>query len=622
MRSATSATIPIIQNVLCSHMAGVGRLEGSSALQSIVKESRILAGSPVVNSLKYSPDLHRHQLFSGTLTLQCSRASHHTLALKAEANSGSGRVSAFKLNNNVVDAILPSMPATANQMGVLPCNMKEVDVVDIKSPYFEMAISSLYVRSRYYPPLWEEMKKNILSPPNTSPFNRRPMITIVIGQPGIGKSVGFGNYCVLRCMSDLPKTIIIVISVETVDVLFPPSKNNTGWQQYSVVTSALRSLSLELQILLRTMDVADHNALVVHDVKSAKGTTSLPYQDGFLGPLRELVTRVHMVILTSPQESNYGLAMKEGVPVTEKYLPVWSREELECTGSFDVQEKFEYCGGVPRSYESTVDYTQRKQAKASRAFDASRMRSAELSKQCSSVLVKLDIAPDFNSVIGLSPVSMSAERVLRTSNFNDLCHYFHDRVQGTRGTEKGLELEKWFMFWIKGSTDKAIECDIKSISDGKVTKLKLRSNACVQVKGNSFQGVLDAANEYDLNHKLNDKQSVLVQPKVSNFPVVDLLLFTKVNDGSTTWEVDAFQVTVSSSHAPPKASAEEFRKVFFDAGRCRLRHFVWVGLTAGANSADPNGGVTLAQKVDGVGPFFPDKQYRLDMAQAVPPKTI
>jgi len=129
-----------------------------------------------------------------------------------------------------------------------------------------------------------------------------------------------------------------------------------------------------------------------------------------------------MVILTSPQESNYGLAGKEGVPFTEKYLPVWSKKELEYAG-FDVQNKFEYCGGVPRSYVNTVDYTQRKQAQASRAFDARLMRRVELSDRCSSVLVKLDIAPDFNSVIGLSPVSMSAERQLRTAAFDDFSHF-------------------------------------------------------------------------------------------------------------------------------------------------------------------------------------------------------
>jgi len=168
-------------------------------------------------------------------------------------------------------------------MGVLPSNMKEVDVVDIKNPYFETAISSLYVRSTYYPPLWDEIKANIVSPTNS----RRPMITIVIGQPGIGKSVGFGNYCVLRCMADLPKTIIIVISLETVDVLFPPNNNNKEWQKYTARTYLL-DIGGELCTLLETMDVAGHNALVVHDVKSAKGEKALPSKPVSSNPFNNL----------------------------------------------------------------------------------------------------------------------------------------------------------------------------------------------------------------------------------------------------------------------------------------------------------------------------------------------
>ena len=533
---------------------------------------------------------------------------------KAEAKSGFGQHgSAFTLNPNVVDAILPSMQATADPtMGVLPPNMKEVDVVDIKNPYFEK-VPSLYVRSRYYPPLWDEIKANILSPPNDPLLNYKPMITIVIGQPGIGKSVGFGNYCVLRCMADLPKTIIIVISMETVDVLVP--HNNNEWKQFTADTSAIRSLGLELQNLLGTMDVKDHNALVVHDIKSAKGSKSLPYQDGFLRPLQELVARVHMVILTSPQDSNYGLAVKAGVP-TEKYLPVWSREELECAG-FHVQNKYEFCGGVPRSYAVTIDNIHNMQAKASCAFDARLMRRVELSDKCSSVLVKLVIAPDFNSAIGLSPVSMSAERLLRASHFEDVSHYFHDRIQCSQGTGKGLDLEEWFMIWIRGSTTTPIECDIKNLSDGASLKLNLNPDHYIQVGGNNFRGLLNAANQCDLQHNLNVGQSVLVQPKSTNFPVVDLLLFTKVNGNGVVWAVDAFQVTVSPSHAPTPAPAKQFSEVF-DAGCCRLRRFIWVGLTAGARSADPNGGVTTTQKVEGGDDFFPKKQYRLDMAQVVP----
>eukprot|EP00658_Telonema_sp_P-2_P023191 TRINITY_DN19286_c0_g1_i4.p1 TRINITY_DN19286_c0_g1~~TRINITY_DN19286_c0_g1_i4.p1 ORF type:complete len:521 (-),score=60.94 TRINITY_DN19286_c0_g1_i4:80-1642(-) len=517
----------------------------------------------------------------------------------------------FKGNPDVIDATLPSMPSTLYAMGELPdvcalgSKMKEVAVVKISNPYFD-DIPALYVRMRYYPPLWDSIRRYIEDPPkeNTN-------MIIVIGQPGIGKSVGFGNYCVLRCMADLPKTIIIVVASDKVNVLVPRGDENVP-SQYTFDASEIRDAVCDL---IEALNVRDHNVLVVHDVKSAKGTTELKFQGAFLLRLRKFVARVHTVVLTSPQKSNYGLAMKAG-PFVCKYLPVWSREELECAKSFDVQSKYEYCGGVPRSYNSEIESISMAQENASSGFDPTHMRRKQLSGQCPSELVKLDIGPNYTGIVGLSPVSMSAERVLRKSFFSGLSFHYHVLVQDSSGTEKGLELENWFMFWIRGSVDEAITCDIENVTNGVKSTLTVSPQRWVQAGGNTFQGLLQAAQQ--INLKVG--QSVFVQPKRSNFPVVDLLLFTKV-DGNA-WEVDAFQVTVSTSHSPKKDSASKLNDFVSDGSGCTMRYFIWVGLSAGLWSADSSCGVSTEQKVVDGSDFFVGKQYRLDMAQLAPKTTM
>jgi len=529
------------------------------------------------------------------------------LKLKEDKSVGGSRT-------NVVEAELPSMPQLAYTMGKLPdvcaqnIEMKEVAVVKISNPYFER-ISSLYVRMRYYPPLWEEIKKKL-----SSPSKEFMDLTIVIGQPGIGKSVGFGNYCVLRSMMDLINTIVIVIARRKVHVLVP--RGGKSWEQFTFLSNP-HVRALEVYALIETLGVRDHDALVVHDIKSAKGAVAFAFQDDFLEGLQELFANVHTVVLTSPQQSNFGIAKKVGLS-TNKYLPVWSKDELESAGSFDVQGKYEYCGGVPRSYRSSIRNITDAQAESVRTFDPSLMGSVELSGKCSSELVKLDIDEDFNTCIGLSPVSISAERLLRQSYYTQVSDYYHDRVQRSVGTEKGLLLEKWFMFWIRGSESVAITCNIVNFSDKSKDALTVSPQGWVQVKGNTFEKILEAVENVLLNLKVG--QSVFVKPTSTNFPVVDLLYFTKI--GNANWEVDAFQVTVLSTHAPKTEPAKKLNALVSSTSGCTLRRFVWVGLTAASWSVDPSCGVCTEQKVEDGTAFLKGKQYRLDMSQLVAKTSI
>jgi hypothetical protein len=530
---------------------------------------------------------------------------------KAKLERGEGK-SVVGSRTDVVEAALPSMPQVAYAMGNLPdvsglkITMKEVAVVKISNPYFE-SISSLYVRMRYYPPLWEEIKEKLISP-----SKEHMDLTIVIGQPGIGKSVGFGNYCVLRSMMDLTKTIVLVIAMDKIHVLVP--RGGKSWEQYTIDTQS--STRDSVCTLIETLGVRDHDALAVHDITSAKGTVEFRFQAAFLLNLRKIVAHVHTVVLTSPQESSFGLAMKVGA-CTKKYLPVWSKDELESAGSFDVQGKYEYCGGVPRSYWNSNESIIEAQEQALTNFDPSLMRSVELSDKCPSQLVKLDIHGKFGKCVGLSPVSISAERLLRKSFFTQVSNHNHDRVQRSIGTEKGLQLEKWFMFWIRGSEDVAITCNIMNFSDGSEDALTVSPQCWVQVGGKSFTKLLEAANNV-LNLQVG--QSVFVQPTNTSFPVVDLLYFTKT--GNATWEVDAFQVTVSSAHSPRSEPAKMLNDLLSTTNGCTLRRFIWVGLTAVSWSADPSCGVCTAQTVDDGTEFFKGKQCRLDMSQLVAKTSI
>jgi hypothetical protein len=183
---------------------------------------------------------------------------------------------------------------------------------------------------------------------------------------------------------------------------------------------------------------------------------------------------------------------------------------------------------------------------------------------------------------------MSAERLLRQySLFPGVSNYYHDRVQKSVGTEKGRQLETWFMFWMEGVAG-----------------------------GSGYQGLLDAANLPNLQVG----QSVFVQPTQPNVPAVDLLYFTKTGDA--TWEVDAFQVTVSAAHPPTPDTSRMLNELVSAGIGCTLRQFIWVGLTAVSWSADPSCGVCTTQNVADGTTFFEGRQYRLDMSQLAPKTPI
>eukprot|EP00658_Telonema_sp_P-2_P023196 TRINITY_DN19286_c0_g4_i1.p1 TRINITY_DN19286_c0_g4~~TRINITY_DN19286_c0_g4_i1.p1 ORF type:complete len:330 (-),score=21.26 TRINITY_DN19286_c0_g4_i1:100-1089(-) len=326
--------------------------------------------------------------------------------------------------------------------------------------------------------------------------------------------------------------------------------------------------------------------------------------------------------------------MKAGVDVC-KYLPVWSREELESAKAFDLEGKYEYCGGVPRSYRNTIETTVIAQRQASRMLDPSIMRCVELTNHCPSELVKLDINIKLGVSIGLSPVSMSAERLLQQSHFTGVSKYYHHRVQCSKDPRWGIDtkwaLEKWFMFWVRGSTttalarrgwgcvEAAFTCDIENVSNGVTSMLTISPHGWVQAEGTSFQDMLDTAKS---QIDLEVGQSVFVQPKLSHHhhPVADLLLFTKAGD--STWEVDVFQVTVEES---PASDLDYSTDLFStDKSGCKLRRFIWVELTSAAPSnASPSGETTddaaCTATTDDVREGVPRKdQYRLNMTQLVP----
>ena len=133
----------------------------------------------------------------------------------------------------------------------------------------------LWVRKPYLA-LWEAVKERLTL--------THPSGLIVIGNPGIGKSVGAINTIAALSIRDDAKRLVVVVVNEKRYIFV-----DGFWHQAPKSMPPLHDAFVALEAIAPRIPVARGlsrpQLLLLHDVKSAKGGQSFPYQSGFVSDL-------------------------------------------------------------------------------------------------------------------------------------------------------------------------------------------------------------------------------------------------------------------------------------------------------------------------------------------------
>ena len=505
---------------------------------------------------------------------------------------------------------------------------RAVSVVELpaKAQLIDELAGKLFIRNRYYPYIAATIEAAFHNPP--MPLGRlcggRHIIT---AQPGIGKSVGVGNYLVhyfAGKFADVPSAAIVVRSLTHFHIIHKGVIESLETALGAAYSTSLANENRE-RLLVRIKSHAYtevKNVLLIHDVKTSKhtviGDVGLFYDSGLEIYLARRFSSVTSVQLASPGGVND--AGKDSLVMrSTMVLPAWSFDELESlqaqypkTVTIGGNEEpfytygYSLFGGILRTrvekltddksvavYQSFL--REKKNATDYFDFDTFATSSQLNPKVPSSVAL---VVPNRTFTINAPNLDFVSDEVLvfcRPTAQSDVDKYWSSRMRtAATASEQGSILESLtkskLLLWresvstLPKSSFPEFPCDYMLFNNTKPQKLSIDKGPFEHIvmhvakDGKEFADMparCDAALSA-CGTAPNGGGSVLVTFSNPNTPAIDFALLTRAAKDKA-WSVYLFQCTVSSSHPFPKAAADVLESLFKKNKKMGLKALVWVG---------------------------------------------
>lgn len=128
---------------------------------------------------------------------------------------------------------LPALPAPDENPPVVSVVLRQL----CEGPFIAThPIDALFIRNSCYPPLWDRVHHALQL--------NQSIDVLLVGNPGIGKSIGALNYLAMKCLKEAPGTVILVLHM-TCPVVFLPERQEGGGivaRRYSLGRSLSKAL--------------------------------------------------------------------------------------------------------------------------------------------------------------------------------------------------------------------------------------------------------------------------------------------------------------------------------------------------------------------------------------------
>ena len=477
--------------------------------------------------------------------------------------------------------------------------------------------TQLYIRNRYVPYIAACVEEAF--------FNSEGWRFVVTAQPGIGKSLGVGNFIVHHFAQKFrgdASVIIVVRSTARFHIIHCGKVTSLVAGVTNGITNEGPKLTVERRLKAYAKEGVK-KVLLVHDVKSSRekdrGAEPLYYSTVFESSLVSIFpANVTAVQLASPDGVNQNAKEVKALDFSKIVIPAWSYDELE-----SLQDKtnanatiggkkvplflfgYELFGGILR--------TRMRSLKNNKSFSKFR-RSVETSKHIdgyfnfekfatTSVLVPnapssvalivpndqfdefapfLDFVSDAAMVFCKSTVQGAVER------------YWRKRMESAESkSAQGAVLEavvkSKLLLWRESNSHVSTDSPFKYklLGDGKIKPKAHDIELCAGPFVMISMSVSASGAEFAKMPALCDDAlnkgggSVLVTFSHPNTPAIDFALLTRASE-SCPWQVYFLQCTVSSSHPFPTAAADVLEGLVADPQKAVLQAFIWVGRANGA----------------------------------------
>jgi len=456
----------------------------------------------------------------------------------------------------------------------------------------------------------------------------RRQLLIVEGQPGIGKTVSM-NYVFARCLHDFPHYSTLVLT--------------TDW--YSYRDGATRKLyefkpTETATFNGRTWPIADHIVehayrtrkplVALHDIKSAEGRNVFAFQDALFSKFENSNNPLFVVVFSSPQPSNTGVAMKTLLPVDHRfYFPPWSLKELKAAQvpwnpEFPtLDDAFDAVGGIPRALALSAESVEQRRIFLPRLSD-----NVDWTMFGSNKYFCLHPDPTTNySKFHVEFVSEMARRewresrnerhiitcgsllkfaIQRKTSRSAIGHHLQGYVQELLAVPSSVSTAKAVVFTnlmpLAPSRKKVQQLKL-ALSRKKVQQLKLAlSRKKVQQLNfaqtrcqNTFSG-----SKFPHADGAEIATDCLYVPSSGGFPSVDYIYR---DSADVLW---LLQVTVANSHAPNKGVEKLLKGIKASPNAPKVIRWVWIGLEPANNV---KWGIQKPQKAKGAPEFNALDQY-------------